>query len=100
MADTGRLQAWVRQQVEAGLPAFAGARVAGTVPLQVSLLNDLIQQALADAAAGGVSARSSSSSPGGAPSIDIASVARMVRHVRVDAAPGVITLDFEVGVGG
>ncbi len=94
MADGGQLQAWVRQQLEAGLPAFAGARVTGSVPVQVSLLNELIAGALADAAAGG-GARG-----GGAPSIDVASVARMVRQVRVDAAPGVITLDFELAAGG
>ena len=93
MADAGRLQAWVRQQIETGLPAFAGARVTGSVPVQVSLLNDLIAQALADAAAGGTRA-------GGTPGVDVATLVRMVRHVRVDAAPGVITLDFEVGVGG
>lgn len=94
MADAGRLQAWIRQQVEAGLPAFAGARMAGTIPLQVPLLNDLIAQALADAA-GGSTREGSSDAP-----VDLATLARMVRHVRVDAAPGVITLDFEVGVDG
>ncbi len=94
MADGGRLQAWVRQQVEAGLPALAGARVSGSVPVQVSLLNELIAQALADAAEGG------RTSGGGSPSIDVATVARMVRQVRVDAGPGVITLDFELAAGG
>ena len=36
--------------------------------------------------------------PGAGP--DLAMLARLVKHVRVDAAPGVVTLDFEVGVGG
>jgi hypothetical protein len=93
MADAGRLQAWIRQQIDSGLPAFAGARVTGSVPVQVSLLNDLIAQALADAAAG-------DARPGGTSGLDVSTLVRMVRHVRVDAAPGVITLDFEVGVGG
>ena len=90
----GRLQAWVRDQLAAGLPALAGARFTGTVPVPVAVLNDLIAQGLADVAAGTrVSARAPSE---GAP--DLATLARLVRHVRVDAAPGVITLDFEVGI--
>ena len=93
MADAGRLQAWVRQQIETGLPAFAGARVTGSVPVQVSLLNDLIAQALADAAAGGTLS-------GGTPGVDADVPHHPHERCHVDAAPGVITLDFEVGVGG
>ena len=90
----GRLQAWVRDQLAAGLPAIAGARLTGTVPVAVAVLNDLIAQGLADVAAGTrVAARGPSES---AP--DLATLARLVRYVRVDAAPGVVTLDFEVGV--
>ncbi len=90
-----RLQEWLRQQVETGLPAFAGARVTGSVPVEVSLLNDLIARALAEAGEGTSGARD-----GRAPSLDVAAIARLVRHVRVDASPGVITLDFELGAGG
>lgn len=92
----GRLQAWLRNQVAAGLPALAGTTIAGTVPMQVTLLNELIAQAIADAADGQRDA--AARPPGTAP--DLATMARMVRHIRVDAAPGVVTLDFEVGVGG
>ena len=95
MSEPGRLQEWLRQQVATGLPAFAGARVTGTVPMQVSLVNELIAEALADAAS---SAGRDGSKPAGA--IDFASLARMVRQLRVEAAPGVITLDFEAGVDG
>lgn len=92
----GRLQAWFRDQVAAGLPALAGTRIAGTVPLPVTWLNELIAQAIADASDGRPDAEARP--PGAAP--DLATMARMVRHVRVDAAPGVVTLDFEVGVDG
>lgn len=94
----GRLQAWVRDQLAAGLPAFAGARVTGTVPLPVTVLNELIAQGLADAVAASPSAAPAPRADTGTP--DLATLLRLVRHVRVDAAPGVVTLDFEVGVGG
>ena len=93
----GRLQAWLRNQVATGLPALAGARVAGTVPVPVTLLNDLIAQALADAADG---RHHNPEAPTGGAAVDVATMARMVRHLRVDAAPGVVTLDFEIGVDG
>lgn len=90
----GRLQAWLRDQLAAGLPALAGARVTGTVPLPVALLNELIAAGLAEAAAGPVPPRAASGGP------DLATLVRLVRHVRVDAAPGLVTLNFEVGVDG
>ncbi len=92
----GRLQAWLRDQLAAGLPALAGTRVTGTVPLPVAMLNDLIAQGLADATGG--AAPASPRAHNGAP--DLATLLRLVRYVRVDAAPGVVTLDFEVGVDG
>lgn len=92
----GRLQAWLRHQVETGLPALAGARIAGTVPLPVTLLNELLAEAVADAAEG--RSAGTSAAPRGGP--DLATLARMVRHVRVDAGPGVVTVDFAVGADG
>ncbi len=94
----GRLQAWVRDQLAAGLPAFAGARVTGTVPLPVTLLNELIAQGLADAVAASPASAPAPRADSATP--DLATLLRLVRHVRVDAAPGVVTLDFEVGVDG
>jgi hypothetical protein len=88
----GRLQAWVHQQVAAGLPAFAGARVTATLPLQVALVNELIAEVLADAA------RPSSAPSSGAGRPDVAGLVRHVRSVRVDASPGVITLDVALAI--
>ena len=90
----GRLQAWVRDQLAAGLPALAGARFTGTVPVPVAVAE---RPHRAGPCRRGRRHPSSARAPSdGAP--DLATLARLVRHVRVDAAPGVITLDFEVGV--
>ena len=95
MIPSGRLQSWIQQQLGTGLPALAGARVAGTIPVPVTLLNDLIADALADVADGDLGQQRA---PGAGP--DLAMLARLVKHVRVDAAPGVVTIDFEVVAGG
>lgn len=95
MTERGRLQSWIQQQLASGLPALAGARVTGTIPMPVALLNDLIAQAIADAAVGDPGeTRAPRSGP------DLATLARLVKRVRVDAAPGLVTLDFEAGVEG
>lgn len=90
----GRLQLWLQQQLAAGLPAFAGARVTASLPVQVSIVNELVAEALADLreprAAGGPS---STAGP------DLATMARHVTSVRVDAGPGVITLDVVLAIG-
>lgn len=95
MASPSRLQTWLTQQLATGLPALAGARVSAHIPVQVGLVNDLVAEILAAARAGAAQAGT-----GGHGSFDIASLARLVRQVRVDAAPGVITLDVEAGVDG
>ena len=94
MNESGRLQSWIQQQLVSGLPALTGARVTGTIPMPVTLLNDLIARAIADAAAGEAGETRAPRS-----GHDLATLARLVKHVRVDAAPGLVTLDFEVGVG-
>jgi hypothetical protein len=86
------LQAWVQQQVAAGLPALAGARVTATLPLQVALVNELIAEALADAG------RPSSAPSSGDARPDMAALLRHVRSVRIDASPCVITLDVALAI--
>lgn len=90
-----RLQAWLAQQLSAGLPALAGTRVSAHIPVQVSLVNELIAEALADARAGAEASPHSGTSP----AVDVATLVRLVRQVRIDAGPGTITLDVEAGVG-
>lgn len=95
MASSSRLQSWVSQQLAAGLPALAGARMSAHIPVPVSLVNELIAEVLADARAGAAPAPRAE----GGPPVDMATLARLVRQVRVDAGPGTITLDVEAGVG-
>ena len=96
MASSSRLQSWISQQLAAGLPALAGARVSAHIPVQVSLVNQVLAEVLAEARTGTAAARSGS---GEGPSLDVTTLARLVRQVRVDAGPGTITLDVEAGVG-
>lgn len=88
---------WVRQQLATGLPAFAGGRASATVRAAVSLLTDVLAAGLAEAAGG--EAEPSERAADGL-RLDRAMVARLIRQVRVDAAPGVVTLDVEAGVDG
>ena len=94
MSDT-RLQQWLHQQLASGLPAIAGARVTASVPLQVGLVNELIAEVLAD-----VSAPPAAPPRPGSASPDLAPLLRHVKSVRVDAAPGVITLDVALAIDG
>lgn len=96
MASSTRLQSWIANQLATGLPALAGAQVSARIPVQVSLLNELLAQGLADAREG----RPRTDGGATAPPVDAATLARMVRQLRVDAAPGVITLEVEAGVDG
>jgi hypothetical protein len=79
---------WWRQQIASGFAAFRGAQVSGSVPISDRLLNELIQQWLATAAAGRVEAGPR----------DVEALARLVRRVSVAASEGVLTVEFEVGV--
>ena len=96
MTPAEPLQDWLRTQLANGLPALAGTRVSGTVPVQVELLNELIAGALADAA------RPRAAGAPGQPGlpVDVPTLARLVKRLRVAAAPGTVTLDFEIGVDG
>ena len=98
MSSAEPLQEWVRAQLAAGLPALAGTRVSGRVPIQVDLLNDLIAGALSELARPRDPANSAAR--GSALPMDLPTLIRHVRRLRVDAAPGTVTLDFEIGIDG
>lgn len=98
MTDKGRLLAWARDQWTRGLPAFEGARVSGTLPLEVSLVNELLEAALADMAeAPAGPAPDDTTERQESVGRDLPRLARMVRRLRVKADAGVITVEFEVG---
>ena len=92
-SDGGRLEAWARQQLAAGMPALAGARVAGTVRVPVDVLNEWVAAAVSDMAA----VRPAESGPVPHEGLDLARLASFVRRLRVGATPGAIMLDVEVG---
>jgi hypothetical protein len=95
-APSSPIGSWVQRQLDTGLPAFAGARASASVRAAVSLLNDLLAHGLAEAARGQTPSwgRTAGARP------DLAMVARLIRQARVDAAPGIVTLDVEGGVDG
>lgn len=92
-SDGGRLEAWARHQLALGMPALAGARVAGTVRVPVDVLNEWVAAAVTDMAAPRPAESGSVPHQG----FDLARLASFVRRIRVDATPGAITLDVEVG---
>lgn len=95
MAHPNAMQEWLKQQMASGFASFAGARVAATVPVDESLINDLIVEAIAAAASGTTGAQRSASPVG---DLDVPALARLVRHARIHATQGVLTLDVEIGV--
>ena len=100
MTDDGRLLAWARDQWTRGLPALGGARVSGTLPLDVALVNELLEAALADLTdAPDRPSPSDATTRHESGERDLARLARMVRRLRVQADAGVITVEFEVGSG-
>jgi hypothetical protein len=83
---------WWRQQVASGFEAFRGAHLSGSVPIRDTLINDLLREWLASAAA------APPAPPSKPPAPDAAALARLVRRATVTASDGVVTLDFELGV--
>jgi hypothetical protein len=81
---------WVRAQVAAGLPAFRGSAIAGTVAVNQELLNELLAQWLAAQAQGGGAAT-------GAP--DVRQLLPFLKQAAVRAEAGRVLVDFEVSVG-
>lgn len=90
-----RLAEWGQHQLDAGLPAFAGARVSARLQVAVALVNDWLASGVTDVAEAMARARRSgeSMSTNVGPLVD-----RSIRQIRVDAAPGAIMLDLEAGV--
>ena len=81
------MREWIEAQLAAGLPAFAGSHLAGTVAVKQELLNELIATWLA-------------SSGGGAsgPPFDLARARAAVKSASVRGEPGRILVDFEIRI--
>jgi hypothetical protein len=77
---------WMRAQLAAGLPAFRGSAIAGTLAVNQELLNKLLTQWLA---AGG-------SAPVGAP--DVRQLLPFLKRAALRAEEGRLLVDFQVAV--
>lgn len=93
--SVSRLAEWSQRQLDAGLPAIAGARVSARLQVAVALVNDWLASGVAE-----ITDAMARHSDGGTSSKVGALVARLVRQVRIDAAPGAIMLDLEACVDG
>lgn len=79
---------WLKEQLAGGFADFAGTTVSGTIPVKEAFINQLIARYLAQAR---------TSTPG-RPTADVTRLARFVRSASIRAEPGVVTLQFELGV--
>lgn len=80
---------WVRAQLAAGLPAFRGSAIAGTVAVNQELLNELLAQWLAAQARGGAASGA----------LDVRQLLPFLKQAAVRAEEGRVLVDFEVSVG-
>jgi hypothetical protein len=79
---------WIEAQLAAGLPAFAGSTVSGTMAVKQELVNELIAKWLAnDTPLGGGPAR-----------FDFSKARSAVKHARIRGEAGTILLDFDIRI--
>jgi hypothetical protein len=77
---------WVAKQLAAGLPAFAGTAISGTVAVKDDLVNELLQQWLA--ARGGAAG----------PPLDLEQIKPFIKSATVRAEHGAVLVDFSISV--
>ena len=82
------MREWFEAQLAAGLPAFAGSNITGTLALKPELFNELIARWLA----GEIAATASGSHP------DLSTVRRAVRSASVRVETGAVLVDFEIRI--
>ena len=82
------MREWLEAQLAAGLPAFAGSAMSGTVAVKQEALNELIAKWLAN----------NTPSSTGAAGLDLSKVRAAVKHARIRGETGTILLDFEVRI--
>jgi hypothetical protein len=80
---------WVQAQLAAGLPAFRGSAISGTVALNQELLNELLAQWLAAKAQG---------ANGSAGGFDLSHLLPFLEQARVSAEAGTVLVDFQISV--
>ena len=82
------MREWFEAQVAAGLPAFAGSTISGTVAVKQEVLNELIAKWLANETPGAA----------GPPRVDMAKARAAVKHARIRGEAGTILLDFDIRI--
>ena len=80
------MREWFQAQLAAGLPAFRGSSVSGTLAVRQEMVTELLAQWLA--AANG----------GGDMPVPADTVRKIVKSVSVRAEPGTVLVDFTVSV--
>ena len=82
------MREWIEAQVAAGLPAFAGSTISGTVAVKQEVLNELIAKWLANDTPG---------QPGPA-RFDVTRARAAVKQARIRGEAGTILLDFDIRI--
>lgn len=83
------MREWFEAQLKAGLPAFAGSAVSGTLSVRQELLNELLTRWLADSQKGGQAS---------SPPVDLAQLTPLIKSAAVRAEPGRVLVDFSIAV--
>jgi hypothetical protein len=80
---------FIDELIASGFSRFSGLNISGTVPLQQDLINEALGELV-----------QSWSRPQEAekPGLPLAQLLPIVRKVQVRAEPGVVNVDFEIGV--
>ena len=77
---------WVRSQLAAGLPAFRGSAIAGTLAVNQELLNELLAQWLSQA-------RGAAST-----GLDVSQLLPFLKQASIRAETGTVLVDFEISI--
>ena len=83
------MREWIEAQLKAGLPAFAGSKIAGTLAVKQELINELLAQWLAD-----------TTQPSGTVKTlpDLSQSKNVVKEAVIRAEPGVVLVDFKIAI--
>jgi hypothetical protein len=78
---------WMRAQLAAGLPAFRGSAIAGTLAVNQELLNELLAQWLSQQARGAASTGT-----------DVNQLLPFLKQASIRAETGKVLVDFQVSI--
>jgi hypothetical protein len=78
---------WIAAQLAAGLPAFAGSKLSGTLVVKQEAVNELIAKWLA-----------ADSAPSEAPRVDLRVLRTAIKSATVRAETGKLLIDIEISL--